>query len=114
MAKPVILTCALTPERESELRALCAPVRVRPLAAEELGRTVGDLAGVSPKGVPASAEPIPEELLIVCVPNGKWDAILESITPFKALKAVMTDTNRHWSVSALYRELCAERESLNP
>lgn len=122
MPKPVILFYDPVGSSWSpKLRQYCAlqGLRLRPVDAGELGRTVAALAGGSAPGseVPPG-DPIPEPLLVFChLSESQFNRLLTALRKEGAgncLKAVLTPTNAGWSFSTLYRELCRERLSMGP
>lgn len=120
MPKPVILLYEPTPAPwGGKLKQYCAlqGLRLRPVAAGELGRTVAALAGGSAPGSEATpGDPIPEPLLVLChLSDAQLDRLLATLRKEGAgscLKAVLTPANAGWTLSALYRELCRERLSM--
>ena len=118
MPKPIILFYEPAPTPwGGKLRQYCAlqGVRLRPVEAGELGRTVGSLAG-GLAGENPPALPIPEPMLVLChLTEPQLNRLLATLRKEGAgncLKAVLTPTNASWSLSALYRDLCKERLSL--
>lgn len=118
MSKPVILFYEPAPTPwGGKLRQYCAlqGLRLRPVEAGELGRTVGSLAD-SLAGDNPPALPIPEPMLILChLSDAQLNRLLSALRKEGAdncLKAVLTPSNAGWSLSALYRELCKERLSM--
>ena len=118
MPKPIILFYEPAPTPwGGKLRQYCAlqGIRLHPVEAGELGRTVGSLAsGLAGDNPPAL--PIPEPMLVFChLTEAQFNRILATLRKEGAgncLKAVLTPTNAGWSLSALYRELCKERLSM--
>lgn len=128
MAKPALLLydpigSAWVPK----LKQYCAVqgLRLRPVEASGLGRTVGALAqGLAapagenaPEGFVESSPAVSEPLLIFCsLSNAQLDRLLAALrrmeVPRTVLKAVLTPDNAGWSLSALYRELCRERQAM--
>ncbi len=89
--------------------------------ASDLGRTVGALAQglAAPAGEAPAAAPIPEPMLVFCsLSSAQLDRFLSALrrmeAPRSVLKAVLTPANAGWSLSALYRELCRERQAMEP
>lgn len=103
-----------------KLKQYCAiqGLRLRVVEASDLGRTVGALAqGLAPAGEAPAVAPVPEPMLIFCsLTNAQLDRLLTSLRrmalPRSVLKAVLTPTNAGWTFSALYRELCRERQAM--
>ena len=105
-AQPLALAYRLA---ESELAA------VRAIRPEQLGCRVGDLvAGEAPGAYEGEA---PQEKLLVLDGFSRPDldrllAGLRAAGVFVPLKAVVTPSNRTWTVAALMGELARERASL--
>lgn len=105
-----------------KLKQYCAiqGLRLRVVEASELGRTVGALAQglATPEASAGEAPaPVPEPMLIFCsLSSAQLDRLLFALrrveAPRSLLKAVLTPTNAGWSLSALYRELCRERQAM--
>ena len=128
MAKPVLLLYdPLGSPWAPKLKQYCAiqGLRLRPVEASDLDRTVGVLAqGLAAPAVenapetPAEKAPaIPEPLLIFCsLSNAQLDRLLAALrrieVPRSVLKAVLTPGNANWPLSALYQELCQERQAM--
>lgn len=118
MPKPIILFYEPAPTPwGGKLRQFCAlqGLRLRPVEAGELGRTVGSLAG-GLGGDNPPAPSIPEPMLVLChLSDAQLNRLLATLRKESAgncLKAVLTPTNADWSLSTLYRELCRERLSM--
>lgn len=121
MAKPVLLLYdPLASAWAPKLKQYCAiqGLRLRPVEASDLGRSVGALAqGLSPAGDVPAAPSVPEPMLIFCsLSNAQLDRLLAALrrmeVPRSVLKAVLTPDNAGWPLSALYQELCRERQAL--
>lgn len=107
-----------------KLKQYCAiqGLRLRVVEASDLGRAVGALAqglaaptSESPAG--EAPAPVPEPILIFCsLTSAQLDRLLSALrrveAPRSVLKAVLTPTNAGWSLSALYQELCRERQAM--
>ena len=113
-------------KKKKQITALCRQLgfQVRELKRTDGDKTVGLLAGM-PKGalglprgqeVSAGSMPkdfrMPELLVFAAMPEEQLDAFLDAykkagILPV-ALKAVVTEYNKDWSLYALVRELLAE------
>jgi hypothetical protein len=107
---------------DGKLTVLCVRLglRLRRVKPEELEQTVGCLAGLD-RGQEApgaeGAQPVGEPMLVLCgLDERSMDALLRGLRqpglPRIALKAVLTPTNRGWTMRALYEELCAERAGI--
>lgn len=128
MAKPTLLLYdPLNSPWVPKLKQHCAiqGLRLRPVEAPDLNRTVGTLAqGLAapaaengPESSAAKAPIIPEPLLIFCsLSNAQLDRLLAALrrmeVPRSVLKAVLTPDNAGWPLSALYQELCRERQAM--
>lgn len=110
-----------------KLKQYCAVqgLRLRPVEKSDLNRTVGALAQRLaapaaenlPEGSLESSPAIPEPLLIFCsLTNAQLDRLLSALrrmeVPRSVLKAVLTPDNAGWPLSALYQELCRERQAM--
>ncbi len=105
-------------DKESALRALCARlgIRFKTIAADEAGQKLGALVGLP--GFTADAPPadaLADELLILHrFADRKIDAFLAAMRkaeiPRIALKAVVTEHNAEWSLTALAAELQREHD----
>lgn len=121
MAKPALLLYdPLDSPWTPKLKQYCAiqGLRLRPVEASDLGRTVGALAqGLAPAGEVPAVSPIPEPMLIFCsLSNAQLDRLLAALRRMEVsrsvLKAVLTPDNAGWPLSALYQELCRERQAM--
>lgn len=122
MAKPALLLydpigSAWVPK----LKQYCAiqGLRLRPVEASDLNRTVGALVqGLAPaEAPPGHPTAVPEPLLIFCsLSSAQLDRLLAALrrmeVPRSVLKAVLTPDNAAWTLSALYQELCRERQAM--
>ncbi len=109
------------PEPEaSKIRRLAAGKRIRVISVERtdwgflLGNLAAGNAGAKPPQSP-SPDFLPEEsLMVFCQVSQKhFDKLLFEMRDKKIpvdFKAVLTETNRHWTVSKLYEELARERQ----
>lgn len=78
---------------------------------------ISDMAGVTGAGQQASSIPINEELLVLC---GFTDERLEQLlgrlkragVPRSVMKAIVTESNAHWTVYELYSYLVEERRQI--
>lgn len=106
-----------------KLKQYCAVqgLRLRPLEKNDLNRAVGSLAqglaAPAAEGSAARAPAIPEPLLIFCsLSSAQLDRLLAALrrmeVPRSVLKAVLTPDNAAWTLSALYQELCRERQAM--
>lgn len=118
-----VLYYAPNPDRgDGRLTALCVRLglRLRRIRPEELGETVGYLAGLDEGPAaeePEGAAPVDEPMLVFCgLDNRALNALLQGLRqpglPRVSLKAVLTPTNRGWTARALYGELQAERAGI--
>ena len=103
--------CALVAS-VSDLEAIKSALSLPVLALDEskTGSTVGEIL----RGKFKAGEIIPENLIIFHgITSKELDAALISLRSagISSLKAVSTPTNMGWTVAALYKELCRERNS---
>lgn len=92
-------------------------LRVKKVGPADLERNVGFLAGLDPEApAPETPSPAPEEpAVIFCgVTDQTLDASLAALKRAKyfGLKAVLTQTNRAWTLGALLSELVRERAAM--
>lgn len=103
-----VALCYSDADFDSIKSALSAPVMR--LDSGKTGSTVGEiLSGKFRKGADFS-----ENLIIFHgFSSGELNTALESLrnAGIRSLKAVSTPTNKTWTVEALYKELCRERNS---
>lgn len=124
MAKPTLLLYdPLNSPWVPKLKQHCAiqGLRLRPVEKSDLGRAVGalaqGLAAPAAESSAAKAPAIPEPLLIFCsLSSAQLDRLLAALrrmeVPRSVLKAVLTPDNAAWTLSALYQELCRERQAM--
>lgn len=126
MAKPALLLYdPLGSAWVPKLKQYCAiqGLRLHPVEASDLGRTVGALAqGLAPAapfegGSAGQPSAVSEPLIIFCsLSNAQLDRLLAALrrmeVPRSVLKAVLTPGNAGWTLAALYRELCRERQAM--
>ncbi len=120
MKPPVLLCFNLPAEKAAKIRLLAMRlgVRVRPVEPTELGETLAVLCGWEPPaGAVDQVEPFGDEMLVLA--NFSGTQLNEFLGGFRrgqippvALKAVLTDTNLHWSAAALHGELAQEHQAL--
>ncbi len=110
-------------ERSGKLKGIFVRqgIRIRNISPEQMGETVGYLAGMegfekaSPETVPA--EPPREEILVMKnFTSRRIDELLLAIRKAGLakieLKAVVTPTNAQWPFYRLYEEIREEREKI--
>ena len=93
-------------------------VRVRPVAADAYGETLAALCGWEALAAAAAPDmPFSDEMLVLC--NFSSAQLNDFLGGFKrgqippvALKAVLTDTNLHWTATMLQQELAQEHQAL--
>ena len=89
-----------------------AQIEVRELSPGQLNATVQACYSGNPAASPPELTP-DEAVAIFCgVSDRQLDRALAALRGLPVLKAVMTETNRGWTVIALYRELCRERDAI--
>ena len=105
--------------RRPGLAAACqkAGLRLRPVLPEDLGRCIGalcDLPGKYPEEAPAPAQDTLPALVLSGLSNTALDGFLDDLRTQGVdipLKAMVTPTNRVWSVQQLLAELTREHEA---
>ena len=105
--------------RRAKLNMICMrhKIRIRPVAKEEFGLTLGALCGKMPAGDAAEAEGFDEEMIVMAdFTTALANAFLMSWRQAKQspirLKAVLTPTNVGWNAAQLYRELDEENRAV--
>lgn len=97
-------------------------IRLKAVAPEEAGRTVGALLGLSGAtdgAFPACVIPPEQPVLVLCgFSRARLDALLAALrragVPRIDCKAMLTPTNAGWTFRALYEELLREHEAMHP
>ena len=114
-----VLCCNLSGVKADRIRmaAVRLGLRTRTVTAEEFALPLGRLLGLpmQDQAAPTDGAPFDDELVIFYgLTEPQLDAMLAYIRRAGGvrLKAVVTPTNAAWSVSALCRELEAERAAL--
>lgn len=118
--KPTVLLYNLDGEKGSKLRVVCMyhKLKLRPVQPEEYGQPLEALLGLAPAAEPApsAATPFADEMLVFCgVDDRQLSDFLQTLRSQRlgvALKAVLTETNRTWSSSALHTELLEEHATM--
>ncbi len=108
------------PERLSKMRRALLPLRFRVKAVERAyyAQTLGALAGVEDSSdAPFDGEELPGEMLVMAgLTSSRMDQLLAALRKGGVgridCKAVLTETNRHWTPPALYTELRREHEAM--
>ncbi len=95
-------------------------VRIKNISQEQMGQTVGYLAGIEgfEEQEAEACPPVEEELLVIKnFSNSRLDEFLMNLRRAEvekiALKAVLTDTNCKWKLYDLYQELVKEHEEMS-
>ncbi|WP_367566364.1 DUF3783 domain-containing protein [Lacrimispora sp.] len=95
-------------------------VRIKNISQEQMGQTVGFLAGLEgfEEKEAEACPPVEEELLVMRnFSNSRLDELLMNLRRAGvekiALKAVLTDTNCKWKLYDLYQELVKEHEVMS-
>jgi len=123
MARPMILACGLTEERQGKLRMLCmrTGLLLKMVPEADYAQPIGALCGLAERTQTAEAAEAPgaveEELLVFC--HMDRDAVSrflaltkqQRVPPF-ALKAMLTPTNAAWTIPQLFAELRRERAAV--
>ena len=96
-------------------------VRVRPVAPEQMGETVGHLFGLKgfaprEEGTAVPAAPAEPALVLSGFSRQRLDALLAALkragVPFIAHKAMLTPTNVNWTFAQLCQELSREHQAV--
>ncbi len=108
-----------TPQEGSRAKAVFAAhgLRIKNIAPEELGRSVGSFTGLLPAGEGRNETPIPESIMVFSGVRGRdldrvLSALLKAGVPRAVYKAVVTPGNAAWNFYQLYEELKQEREAI--
>ena len=119
--KPTILLYAPLPlPWGSKLKTICAirGFRLHMVDAPELDQPLLALLEGAPAGERASGAALPEPVMVFChLTAPQLDRLLPELGKLGArgcLKAMLTPTNRGWTLRQLYTELCREREAVAP
>ena len=101
------------PDSESVRTALLVEnIPFSELSAQQLTLTVQECFEGKDAVLPGKNAP-EEAMAVFCnLNNARLDAALSALRGLPLLKAVMTPTNRSWSMLSLYEELCREREAV--
>ena len=120
MKPPVLLCYHLSDERRNQIRLLGMrlKIRVRMVEESEYAQTLAALCGLEPiSPTPDALIPFESEMLVLA--NFTPELINQFLSGFKQasiapvqLKAVLTETNKHWNSVTLYDQLKAEHEAL--
>ena len=109
-------------ERGSRVRAVLREMKILALTVDEtqLDETVGRLAALNaaPAEHPSVPESIPQEpFMLLCGLGGRQlDRLLAALRRADAVvdyRAVMTDSNRGWTLCQLMREVAREHNTIN-
>lgn len=122
MTEMVLFYTPENTERTRKLKGIFVRlgVRIRNISPEQMGETVGFLAGLEGYG-PAEAKedfPAPEEEMLVMknFTSRKIDELIQAIRKAGLkkieLKAVVTTTNAGWTFYKLYEEIREERRQV--
>ena len=119
MDKPTILFYGPTPSPwAAKLKPLCAIRGFRLLTIDNAGLDTPLLTLLEGAGKPASGAPLPEPVMVFChLTASQLDRLLPELGKLGArgcLKAMLTPTNKGWTLRQLYGELCREREAVAP
>lgn len=115
-----VLSFQLTEKENGQLKDLCMVMglRLRAVGPEKYGETIGALAGLAAeKGAAKHFVPLSEKMLVFAdVSDGALEVLLNMLRAMDiavgSYKAVMTETNRDWTVPMLFAELKAERQEM--
>ncbi|MBR3105638.1 MAG: DUF3783 domain-containing protein [Clostridia bacterium] len=92
--------------------AMALGIRVKAVAEEEWGQTIGALCGLEPGNTNAAEVRISEPMIVMAFfDSALMDRLLKSLRDGRQtvrLKAVLTPYNQHWTCGQLYRQLCQE------
>ena len=119
--KPTILLYAPLPLGwVAKLKTICAirGFRLHMIAAPELDQSLLSILEGVAAGDRAVGEAFPEPVMVFChLTAPQLDHLLPELGKLGArgcLKAMLTPTNKNWTLRQLYAELCRERESMAP
>lgn len=115
-----VLSFRLTDREAAQLKDLCTVMglRLRTVEPAHYGETIGALAGLTAlTGASRHFAPLSEKMLVFAdVSDGALEVLLNMLRAMDiavgAYKAVLTETNRDWTVPMLFDELKAEREEI--
>lgn len=93
-------------------------LRVVQVARDQVGQSIGFLAGYQGfQARPSAGTPPEDRILVFCeVAGDTLDAVLEALKAAgapPALKAILTGTNVSWSFDRLARELSSEHRAMH-
>lgn len=119
MNKPTILVYTPLPlPWATKLKALCAirDFRFLPVGKAELDAPLLSLLDNAAAGEHRPGPSLPEPVMVFChLAAPQLDRLLPELRKLGTqgcLKAVLTPTNKGWTLRQLYAELCREREEL--
>ena len=113
-----ILLFQIESSQEAQIRRLATNKKIRVISVEvsSLGSTLGELTDGVMKPAPAFVAVPKESLIVFCnVSEKHFDKMLFEMRSKKIavdFKAILTETNRHWTLPQLYRELERERKRM--
>ena len=121
MNKPTILLYdpALSPWT-AKLKTICAirGFRFHMIDAPQLDQSLLALLEGEASGEHRLGSPLPEPVMVFChLTAPQLDHLLPELGKLGArgcLKAMLTPTNKNWTLRQLYAELCREREAMAP
>lgn len=111
-----LLLYNISPARLAKMRVIFLRLGLRAVVVspESWGKPIGSLLGMETDVQPEAGEPFTDEMMIMCnLPQ--VNPLLTAMRQQKvsiALKAMVTETNVHWSSYRLHAELAAEHEAL--
>jgi len=115
--KPTVLLYGVEETKLRTIQVLCVrfKIRVRPVKPEEYGQPLEAVLGFAAMVQAPEESDVPEEMLVMAGFSAPlMDSFLTGLRQNRVslpLKAALTQTNQSWSGTALYRELCREREA---
>ena len=119
MSSPVILLYDPTPAPWlPKFKTLCVMMglRLQAVGNAELDKPLLTLAEGAPAGEHRPGAPLPEPVMVFChLTSPQLDLLLPELRKLGArgcLKAVLTPTNKTWTLRQLYAELCRERAEM--
>lgn len=113
-----LLLYNIPPQRLAKMRAIFLRLGLKAavVAPESWDKPIGSLLGLETEAQGEAGEAFREEMLVMYnLPQGTMNQLLAAMRQSKtvvALKAIVTQTNVHWSSYRLYQELAAEHEAL--
>lgn len=113
---PQLLLYNVSPQRLAKMRVIFLRLGLRAavVSPENWNQPIGSLLGIETDAQPEAGETFTDEMMVMCnLPQ--VNPLLTAMRQQKvsiALKAMVTETNVHWSSYRLHSELAAEHEAM--